>query len=100
MTGQTYTIFPIKFVYNGVGVETKALKHSYNKQVIYKIAMPSAISPVQQCWITMSTDEHWEVIMGNADKPVIQQLISAIKKHEQALTLYAKAEPEQELKSA
>ena len=39
---RNHTILPIKFNYNGVGVETKVLKYAYNREVMYKVALPSA----------------------------------------------------------
>jgi len=83
MTSTQHTIFPIKFNYNGVGIETKALKYAYNREILYKIALPSAISDVQQCWISKNADE-WKLVMGtDAERKIMLELITAIKKHEQ-----------------
>jgi hypothetical protein len=100
MTEQKHTIFPIKFTYNGVGFETKALKHAYYREVLYKIALPSAVSPVQQCWVSLNNDGEWKFILGNVDDSLIQQMITSIQKQEQVLTIYTQAATSPELKSA
>lgn len=101
MTSQTNTIFPIKFNHNGVSFETKALKHAYNSEVLYKIAIPSAVSNVQQCWITQNKNGEWNLIMGEIDQALAQQMITAIQKQEQIFVIYSNTKASgQKLKSA
>lgn len=99
MTTQ-YTMFPIKFNFNGLGFETKALKYAGKHEVLYKIALPSAVSDIQQCWIS-NNNEQWKLIMGaEADKNLVMALVTAIKTHEYVVAIYAEKEVKQGLKSA
>lgn len=101
MTTHKYTIFPIKFNYNGMGFETKVLTYTYRNEILYKMAMPSAVSAVQQCWIAVDKHDQWKLIMGAVDETLLQQMITAIKKQEKVMSIYADTEPnKQELKSA
>lgn len=95
------TIFPIKFNYNGMGFETKVLTYAYRNEILYKLALPSAVSAVQQCWIAVNKDNEWKVIMGAIDETLQQQIINVIKKQEKVMTIYAETETNgRELKSA
>lgn len=100
MTTTQHTIFPIKFNYNGVGIETKALKYAYNREILYKIALPSAISDVQQCWISKNADE-WKLVMGtDTERKMMLELITAIKKQENIQVAMPQAQSKLALKSA
>jgi len=97
---RNHTILPIKFNYNGVGIDTKVLKYAYNSEVMYKVALPSAVSATQQCWISKNQDE-WRMVMGtSAERAILKDLITAIKKQEPLQVILPKAELTQELKSA
>ncbi len=97
---QQYTMFPIKFIFNGVGFETKALKYAGKHELLYKIALPSAVADVQQCWVSKNNDQ-WKVIMGEQIDPhLIPALVNAIKTHEHVVTIYSEKEVKQKLKSA
>ena len=78
-----HTIFPITVVYNNSTFATKALKYTYtNNEVLYKIALPSNISPVQQFWVSKN-DAQWKQIMGtDADETLLQGIINAIETFE------------------
>lgn len=100
MTTQQHTIFPIKFNYNGVGVETKALKYAYKREILYKIALPSSISDVQQCWISKNADE-WKLVMGtDTARKMMLELITAIKKQENIQVVMPQTDTKLTLKSA
>ena len=100
MIATQHTIFPIKFNYNGVGIETKALKYAYNREILYKIALPSSISNVQQCWISKNAEE-WKLVMGtDTERKIMLDLITAIKKQEQILAVMPQPEAKLTLKSA
>ncbi len=86
MITQLHTIFPLKFNYEGNTINTKASKYAYKREVLYKIALPSSISAVQQCWISKSADE-WKLVMGtDTERKMMLELITAIKKQEQPAT--------------
>lgn len=99
MTRDQHIIFPVKFSYNGRSFETKASKHLYRSEILYKVAMPSAVSPVQQCWLA-SGKKDWRLIMGNIDPMLMQQLILIIQKQEKLSGFYPEKENVTELKSA
>lgn len=100
MKSHPHTIFPVNINYKGSKITTKVLKYVYtNRQVLYKIALPSAISPVQQCWIAKSHAQ-WKQIMGPETNGLLPEIISAIQKHEHIPMIQAKAGLEINLKSA
>ncbi|WP_460740907.1 hypothetical protein [Mucilaginibacter myungsuensis] len=87
MTHQQHTIIPVKFSHNGITIATKALKYAYRREVLYKIALPSSISSVQQCWISKNADE-WKLVMGtDNEQKMMLELITAIKQQEQLSAL-------------
>jgi len=99
-----HTIFPITVVYNNSTFATKALKYTYtNKEVLYKIALPSQIAPVQQFWVSKN-DAQWKQIMGtDTDEILMKGIINAIETFEQIPMIQAAdtaAIKELELKSA
>jgi len=99
MTTRQTSLLPIKFSFNGMGIETKVMKYAYNREVMYKVALPSAVSATQQCWISKNQDE-WKMVLGtSAEQAILKDLISAIKKQEQLQLVYPEI-PEPELKSA
>jgi hypothetical protein len=82
MKSHKHTIFPITITSNGHSFETKVLKYTYtNREILYKIALPSSVSPVQQCWIAKN-DTQWNQIMGPEVNNLLPELINAIQKHE------------------
>jgi len=100
MTTRQHTLLPIKFSFNGMGIETKVMKYAYNREVMYKVALPSAVSDSQQCWISKN-GEDWRMVMGtSAEQAILIDLITAIKKQEQLHAVYPKAVVTPELKSA
>jgi hypothetical protein len=101
MKSHQHTIFPITITHNGQSFETKALKYIYtNREVLYKIALPSAVSAVQQCWIAKN-DAQWNQIMGPENNELLPELINALQKHEYIPMIQAKKElPLLGLKSA
>jgi hypothetical protein len=83
-----------------MGIETKAMKYAYNREVMYKIALPSAVSDTQQCWISKN-QEQWRMVMGaNAEQAILKDLITAIKNQEQMQGMYAASVARPELRSA
>jgi hypothetical protein len=83
MKSHTHTIFSITIAYNNSEFTTKALKYAYpNNEVLYKIALPSNISAVQQCWVSKN-EAQWKQIMGpEADEKLLQGIINALQKYE------------------
>jgi len=83
MTREQHTIFPITIIYQDGKFETKAIKYRYaNKEVLYKIALPSTVSPVQQLWVSKNNTQ-WKQIMGpEANGALLLEIINAIEKHE------------------
>lgn len=100
MIHQQHTIFPIKFTNNGTLFETKVLKHTYRRETLYKIAMPSAVSNVQQCWLSLNKNGEWNLSMGNVNPTLMQQLINVIATQEQVQNIYQDTEENHKLKSA
>jgi hypothetical protein len=94
MTTHTHTIFPIKFNYNGMGIETKVLKYNNRNETLYKTILSSAVSDVQQCWISLSKNKQWKLVLGDVDETLLQQIITAVKKHEQVQSIYDDAQTE------
>lgn len=95
-----HTIFPVKFNYNGTPFETKVLKHTYRRETLYKIAMPSAVSTVQQCWLALNKDGEWNLIMGDANQALVQHLINVISTQEQVQSIYQDNNNNTKLRSA
>jgi hypothetical protein len=102
MSTNKYTIFPIKFSYNGMSFETKALTYAYRNETLFKMVLPSAVSAVQQCWIAVNKNDEWKMIMGAIDETLLQQMVTAIKKQEKVMSIYADTQvtTNQKLKSA
>ena len=100
MTNQPNSIFPIKFSYNSKCFETKALRCAGKREILYKIALPSAVSTVQQCWIS-NKGEQWKVLIGaESNKTLMLELITAIKRHESAIPFFSEKVKLPILKSA
>lgn len=92
MKSHQHTIFPIAITHNGQSLETKVLKYTYtNREVLYKIALPSSVSPVQQCWIAKN-DAQWNQIMGPEANELLPELINAIQKYEHIPMIQSKTE--------
>jgi len=101
MKSQQHTIFPITVVYNNSNFTTKALKYTYtNNEVLYKIALPSNVSPVQEFWVSKN-DAQWKQIMGtDSDETLLQGIINAIKTFEHVSVIQPVEAKELALKSA
>lgn len=100
MIHQKHNIFPVKFNHNGTSFETKVLKHNYRRETLYKIALPSAVSDVQQSWLALNKNGEWSQIMGSATPVLVQQLINVISAQEQVQSIYQENTGDRNLKSA
>lgn len=100
MKSHPHTIFPVSINYKGTKLNTKVLKYVYtNREVLYKIVLPSIVSDVQQCWISKNQAQ-WKQIMGPEANDLLPEIINAIQKHEHIPMIQAKAGLEMKLKSA
>lgn len=95
-----HDIFPIKFNHNGTAFETKVLKHTYRRETFYKVAMPSAVSEVQQCWLSLNKVGEWNLTMGIVSPVLVQHLINVITAQEQVQSIYQENTADRKLKSA
>lgn len=93
-------IFPVKFNHNGASFETKVLKHTYRHETLYKIAMPSAVSNVQQCWLSLNKHGEWKLSIGDINPTLMQHLINVIGAQQQVQSIYKESEPNRQLKTA
>jgi hypothetical protein len=75
-------LLPLSIPYLGRTYVTKALKCTYSRgNVLYKVALPSVIAPVSQCWFTRE-GLSWTAVMGQGIAPA---LLAAIRTALQAL---------------
>src|ERR1700712_2789474 len=75
-------LLPLSIHFLGGTYETKALKCMYSRgNVLYKVALPSVISPISQCWFARDRSS-WMPVMGECSAP---ELLGAVLVALQAL---------------
>ena len=81
-------ILPLVAEYQGNEFQIKALKcASSSKELLYKIALPSALCTIPICWISGKGTE-WDIVLGVLPDPNLKTaLIGAISKLEEVHTL-------------
>jgi hypothetical protein len=78
----TASLLPVEIYYLDSVYTTKMLKCTYSRwNVLYKVALPSVISPVSQCWIARE-GLAWKPVLGQCSDP---ELLGAILQALQAV---------------
>jgi hypothetical protein len=81
-------VLPLVAEYQGAEFQVKALKcASSGDELLYKIALPSALCTIPICWISGAGTE-WDVVLGVLpDENLKAALIGAISKLEEVHTI-------------
>jgi hypothetical protein len=96
-----YSRLPLKIEYVGCMYATKTIKCAYSgSYVVYKVALPSAISQISQCWFARH-DRSWKPIVGQYSEPeLLDAILLALQAIDTTSILFSKIKKRASLISA
>jgi hypothetical protein len=96
-----FSLLPLGIHYLGCTYRTKTLKCMYDRwNVVYKVALPSAISPISQCWFSRE-GRTWKPVIGQcADPELLDGILLALQAIDKTSILLSKSKKRAPLISA